>query len=292
MLLAVLLGPGLAVTATSVMAGLIGVMAGGSLEMTIYMAAGGLVAILVLGRIERVNAFFFAGLYVALINIAVVLAFRLPTGTTDPIGLGILTPPGDYGADVVVAEGQSLGIPLSYGGPYLGIFATKNAYVRKMAGRLVGETIDADGKRGYVLTLSTREQHIRREKATSNICTNQGLAMTAATIYLSLLGAEGLERVALASHNNIRELAQATSKLGGIARPFNRPVFHEKVIRLDKPVAPVLAHMAANGILGGLDLAPYYPELGDALLVCATETKTAGDIDRYVKALDKALLET
>ncbi|HQV42069.1 MAG TPA: hypothetical protein PLN04_08655, partial [Moraxellaceae bacterium] len=128
-------------------------------------------------------------------------------------------------------------------------------------------------------------------KATSNICTNQGLAMTAATIYLALLGAEGLERVAQASHHNIRELAQATSKLGSIERVFNRPVFHEKVLRLNKPVAKVLEHMAKNGVLGGFDLSADYPELGNALLVCCTETKTSDDIARYVAALDHALME-
>lgn len=213
----------------------------------------------------------------------------------NPMALAVFSAPGEWGqtgADIVVGEAQPFGIPLSSGGPYVGFVCTKMEFVRQMPGRLIGRTVDLEGKPGFALTLQAREQHIRRAKATSNICTNQGLAMTAATIYLSLLGAEGLERVALASHHNIRELAQGTSKLGGISRPFSRPVFHEKVLRLNKPVAPVLAHMAANGVLGGLDLAPYYPELGDALLVCTTETKTAADLDRYVKALDKALLET
>ena len=213
----------------------------------------------------------------------------------NPMALAIFSAPGEWGqtgADIVVGEAQPFGIPLSSGGPYVGFVCSKMEFVRQMPGRLIGRTVDLEGKPGFALTLQAREQHIRRAKATSNICTNQGLAMTAATIYLSLLGAEGLERVALASHHNLRELVQGTSKLGGISRPFSRPVFHEKVLRLGKPVAPVLAHMAANGVLGGLDLSPWYPELGDALLVCATETKTAADIDRYVKALDKALLES
>jgi glycine dehydrogenase subunit 1 len=212
----------------------------------------------------------------------------------NPMALAIFAPPGDWGdtgADIVVGEGQPFGIPLSSGGPYVGFLCCKMDIVRQMPGRLIGRTVDLEGKPGFALTLQAREQHIRRAKATSNICTNQGLAMTAATIYLSLLGAEGLERVALASHRNIRELVQGTSKIGGIERIFNRPVFHEKVLRLPKAVAPVLAHMAKNGILGGFDLSIDYPELGNALLVCTTETKTNADLARYVAALDAALRE-
>jgi glycine dehydrogenase subunit 1 len=211
----------------------------------------------------------------------------------NPMALAILSPPGEWGktgADITVGEAQPFGIPLSSGGPYVGFVACKMDIVRQMPGRIIGRTVDLEGKPGFALTLQAREQHIRRAKATSNICTNQGLAMTAATIYLSLLGPEGLERVALASHHNIRELVQASSKLGGIERVFNRPVFHEKVLRLSKPVAGVLAHMADNGVLGGYDLSVDYPELGHALLVCTTETKTAGDIQQFVAALDKALL--
>jgi glycine dehydrogenase subunit 1 len=219
----------------------------------------------------------------------------LVIGCVNPLALALFTAPGEWGqtgADIVVGEAQPFGIPLSSGGPYVGFLCCKMEFVRQMPGRLIGRTVDLEGKPGYALTLQAREQHIRRAKATSNICTNQGLAMTAATIYLSLLGAEGLERVALACHHNIRELAQATSRLGSIARAFNRPVFHEKVLILPKAVAPVLEHMAANGVLGGYDLSTDYPELGNGLLVCATETKTAADIERYVKALDRALLET
>jgi len=211
----------------------------------------------------------------------------------NPLALAILTPPGEWGAqgaDIVVGEAQPFGIPLSSGGPYVGFMCCKMALVRQMPGRIIGRTVDLEGKPGFALTLQAREQHIRRAKATSNICTNQGLAMTAATIYLSLLGADGLERVALASHHNIRELVQATSKLGGIERVFNRPVFHEKVLRLSKPVSVILERMAAQGVLGGYDLSADYPELGNALLVCTTETKTPADIQRFVKALHQAQL--
>lgn len=210
----------------------------------------------------------------------------------NPLALTLFAPPGDWGAtgaDIVVGEAQPFGIPLSSGGPYCGFMCCKMEFIRQMPGRIIGRTVDLEGKPGFALTLQAREQHIRRAKATSNICTNQGLAMTASTIYLSLLGAEGLERVALASHKNIRELAQATSKVGGVARVFNRSVFHEKVLGLPTPVAPVLAAMAEQGVLGGYDLSVDYPELGHALLVCTTETKNAHDIQRYADALAHAL---
>lgn len=210
----------------------------------------------------------------------------------NPLALTLFTPPGEWGAhgaDIVVGEAQPFGIPLSSGGPYCGFLCCKMAHIRQMPGRIIGKTVDLEGKPGFALTLQAREQHIRRAKATSNICTNQGLAMTASTIYLSLLGAEGLERVALASHRNIRELAQLTSRRGHVDRVFSRPVFHEKVFRLPCAVAPVLEHMAANGVLGGYDLSRDYPELGNALLVCTTETKNAADLQRYADALENAL---
>lgn len=216
----------------------------------------------------------------------------LVIGCVNPLALTLFAPPGDWGAtgaDIVVGEAQPFGIPLSSGGPYCGFMCCKMEFIRQMPGRIIGRTVDLEGKPGFALTLQAREQHIRRAKATSNICTNQGLAMTASTIYLSLLGAEGLERVALASHKNIRELAQATSKVGGVARVFNRTVFHEKVLGLPAPVAPVLARMAEQGVLGGYDLSADYPELGNALLVCTTETKNARDIQRYADALAHAL---
>ena len=216
----------------------------------------------------------------------------LVIAVVNPMALAILTPPnewGDKGADIVVGEGQPFGIPLSSGGPYVGFLSCKQEHVRQMPGRIIGRTVDLEGKTGFALTLQAREQHIRRAKATSNICTNQGLAMTAATIYLSLMGAEGLERVALASHHNIQTLTQQVSQIVGVKRVFDNVVFHEVVLQLDKPVAPVLAKMAELGVLGGLDLSPYYPELGNALLVCTTETKNAADLARFAQALTQAL---
>ncbi len=210
----------------------------------------------------------------------------------NPMALSILTPPrewGENGADIVVGEGQPFGIPLSSGGPYVGFLCCKQAHVRQMPGRIIGRTVDLEGKEGFTLTLQAREQHIRRAKATSNICTNQGLAMTAATIYLSLMGAEGLERVALASHHNIRQLSQKLAQVNGVEAVFTRPVFHETVIKLTQPVAPVLAAMAQNGVLAGFDLSVDYPELGNALVVCATETKNDADLNRFVTALVQAL---
>ena len=216
----------------------------------------------------------------------------LVIAVVNPMALAILTPPnewGDKGADIVVGEGQPFGIPLSSGGPYVGFLSCKQEHVRQMPGRIIGRTVDLEGKTGFALTLQAREQHIRRAKATSNICTNQGLAMTAATIYLSLMGAEGLERVALASHHNIQTLTQQVSQIAGVKRVFDNVVFHEVVLQLNQPVAPVLAKMAELGVLGGLDLSPYYPELGNALLVCTTETKNAADLARFAQALTQAL---
>lgn len=214
----------------------------------------------------------------------------LVIAVVNPMALALFTPPGEWGAtgvDIVVGEAQPFGIPLSSGGPYCGFMCCKMAHIRQMPGRIIGRTVDLDGKPGYALTLQAREQHIRRAKATSNICTNQGLAMTAATIYLSLLGAEGLERVALASHQNIQSL---TADLpAGATRAFDAPVFHEQVIRLNQPAEKVLAKMAEHGVLAGVDLSADYPELGSAIVVCTTETKNAADLARYRAALSAAL---
>ena len=216
----------------------------------------------------------------------------LVIAVVNPTSLALLKPPGQWGArgaDIAVGEGQPLGVPLSSGGPYFGFMTTRMEYVRQMPGRIVGRTLDVAGHEGFTLTLQAREQHIRRAKATSNICTNQGLLMTAATIYLSLMGARGLERTAASAHARTRELVGALSRVGGVRVAFAGPYFHESVLLFDRPVAGVLRALAARGIFGGLDLAPYYPELGPALLVCATETKTAADIERYRAALQDVL---
>jgi glycine cleavage system P protein (glycine dehydrogenase) subunit 1 len=210
----------------------------------------------------------------------------------NPTSLALLKPPGEWGsggADIAVGEGQPLGVPLCSGGPYLGFMTTRLAHVRQMPGRLVGRTVDVSGRDGFTLTLQAREQHIRRARATSNICTNQGLLVTAATIYMSLMGPQGLARVARASHARTRELVAALTRVPGVRAAFPSPHFHESVVAFDRPVAPVLQRLADRGILAGFDLAEHYPELGHALLVCATETKTSADIERYANALGEVM---
>ena len=216
----------------------------------------------------------------------------LAIGVVNPMSLALLTPPGEWGstgADVAVGEGQPLGIPLSSGGPYFGFMACKQALVRQMPGRIIGRTTDLNGNPGFVLTLQAREQHIRRSKATSNICTNQGLMVTAATIYMSLLGPEGLRRVATQSHANTLSLVEQLETLKGVKRIFSGDLFHEAVVTLPVPVASVLKTLKNQGVLAGLDLSEHYPELGNALLVCATETKIASDLEKYVSHLARAL---
>ncbi len=216
----------------------------------------------------------------------------LAIGVVNPMSLALLTPPGEWGstgADVAVGEGQPLGIPLSSGGPYFGFMACKQALVRQMPGRIIGRTTDLNGNPGFVLTLQAREQHIRRSKATSNICTNQGLMVTAATIYMSLLGPEGLRRVATQSHANTLSLVEQLETLKGVKRIFSGDLFHESVVTLPAPVAGVLKTLKNQGVLAGLDLSEHYPELGNALLVCATETKIASDLEKYVSHLARAL---
>lgn len=219
----------------------------------------------------------------------------LVIAVVNPVSLALLTPPGEWGesgADIACGEGQPLGVPLSSGGPYFGFLSCRQSLVRQMPGRIVGRTVDLDGRAGFTLTLQAREQHIRRSKATSNICTNQGLMVTAATIHMSLLGAEGLARVAAACVRNTAELAGQLESLEGVQRVFSGPFFHESVLRLDCAVGPVLESLARRGILGGYDLSRDYPELGNALLVCATETRTASDIESYFQALSDVLRQS
>lgn len=209
----------------------------------------------------------------------------LVLAVVNPISLALLKPPGQWGeqgADIACGEGQPLGVPLSSGGPYFGFMTCKQKHVRQMPGRIVGRTTDLDGKPGFVLTLQAREQHIRRSKATSNICTNQGLMVTAATIYMSLLGYEGLVSIANASHANTTALVEGLCSINGVERLFDGPFFHEVALKLDRPVAPLLDRLAERDILGGFDLTSYAG--ADALLVCVTETKTAQDIEAYIAA--------
>jgi len=207
------------------------------------------------------------------------------------VSLGLIEPPGAMGADIVVAEGQSIGVPLSFGGPYVGLFAAKEKYLRQMPGRLCGETLDQDGRRGFVLTLSAREQHIRREKATSNICTNSGLCALAFTIHLSLLGEAGLTRLAEINHANAVKLSERLDGLKG-AKLLNTSFFNEFTLELPKPAAPVVEALAAKGILGGVPVSRLWPKEKAAqnlLLLAATELNTDEDIERLSRALEEVL---
>ncbi|MBT8088721.1 MAG: aminomethyl-transferring glycine dehydrogenase subunit GcvPA [Gammaproteobacteria bacterium] len=211
-------------------------------------------------------------------------------GIVNPVSLALLKAPGHWGeqgADIAIGEGQPLGVPMSSGGPYFGFMTCKQIHVRQMPGRIVGRTTDLDGKPGFALTLQAREQHIRRTKATSNICTNQGLMVTAATIYMSLLGLDGIAAVARSSHASTTRLVDGLCGINGVQRLYEGPYFHEAALKLDRPVAPLLAALAERDILGGFDLTGFAGT--DALLVCATETKSAADIDAYVSALAEVM---
>jgi glycine dehydrogenase subunit 1 len=210
---------------------------------------------------------------------------------TEAVSFGLIKPPGEMGADIVVAEGQSIGVPLQYGGPYVGLFATRSKFVRQMPGRLCGETVDAEGKRGFVLTLSTREQHIRREKATSNICTNSGLCVLAFTIHMSLLGEAGLRKLARINHASAVALADALGQVPGVA-VLNQTFFNEFTIRVPGDGAALIEKLAAKGVLGGVPasrLAPDNPDMRDLIIVAATEVNTDEDRAAYVAALKEVL---
>jgi len=213
-------------------------------------------------------------------------------GLANPTAMAWLAPPGQWGAqgaDIACGEGQPLGVPLSSGGPYFGFLASKRAYVRQMPGRIVGRTVDLEGKPGFTLTLQAREQHIRRAKATSNICTNQGLLVTAATIYMAILGSEGLTRVARASHENCLSLVQRLTAIDGVEQVFERPFFHEAVLRFNAPVGEVLRSLAAYNVLGGYELGRNYPQLTNGLMVCTTEQRTMSDIESYSQLLARIM---
>ena len=208
---------------------------------------------------------------------------------TEVVSLGLVTPPGAMGADIVVGEGQSLGNGLNFGGPYVGLFAARQKFVRQMPGRLCGETVDADGARGFVLTLSTREQHIRRDKATSNICTNSGLCCLAFTIHMSLLGQTGLARLARLNHANACDLADRLAAIGlGVV---NAAFFNEVTVRLGRPAAPVVEALAARGIMAGVPVSRLLPGAGldDALIIASTEINTPEDRAALVAALKETL---
>lgn len=212
----------------------------------------------------------------------------------NPTSLAILKPPGEWGsggegADIVVGDGQPMGVPIASGGPYFGFITTRMEYVRQMPGRIIGRTVDMDGKQGFTLTLQAREQHIRRAKATSNICTNQGLLVTAATIYMAITGAAGLENIAITCQQRCKELLNALSTVKGVKVAFTGPRFHEAVIAMDKNVNDVLNELVKRGIVGGYDISGEYPQLGNALLVCATEVRTSEDIAAYATALKEIL---
>jgi glycine dehydrogenase subunit 1 len=209
---------------------------------------------------------------------------------TEAVSLGLVTPPGEMGADIVVGEGQSIGVPLSFGGPYVGLFATRQKYLRQMPGRLCGETVDAQGRRGFVLTLSTREQHIRRDKATSNICTNSGLCCLAFTIHMTLLGEAGLKRLGRVNHANAVKLADALSGVPGV-EVLNRTFFNEFTVRLPWPAADVVEALASRGVLAGVPVSRLLPGAGldDLLVVASTEVNTNEDRAAFVAALAEVL---
>jgi glycine dehydrogenase subunit 1 len=236
----------------------------------------------ILGRIPDLAAIAAAAQAQGALLIAVV---------TEPVALGLLEAPGHLGADIVVGEGQSLGVGLNFGGPYLGLFGCREKFVRQMPGRLCGQTVDAAGKRGFVLTLSTREQHIRREKATSNICTNSGLCALAFSIHMTLLGGEGLSKLARLNHARARSTAQRLARVPGV-RVLNDAYFNEFTLVLPKDAREVVRQLADAHILGGVSLGRLYPHEGDlagGLLVTATETTTAEDIEAFALALEGVL---
>lgn len=216
-------------------------------------------------------------------------------GVVNPLAMALLKPPGQWGkkgADIACGEGQPLGVPLASGGPYYGFLCCKKEWVRQLPGRIVGRTVDKEGKQGFVLTLQAREQHIRRAKATSNICTNQGLLVTASTIYMSLLGPMGLRQVAIASHQGLQLLKNKIENIPGVQILFSGTQFHEMVLQFSIPVAAILEDFAELHMQAGFSLENAYPELKNTLLVCVTETKSDEDIERFAACLKEILSRT
>ncbi len=216
----------------------------------------------------------------------------LVIAVVNPMTLAILKPPGQWGAngaDIVVGDGQPLGLPLASGGPYFGFMCARKKLVRQMPGRIIGRTVDLDGREGFALTLQAREQHIRRSKATSNICTNQGLAVTAATVYLSLMGPQGLQEVSRASYQRACELASALTALDGVEKHFSAPHYNELVLRLPIDAATVVERLAGQGILAGVALGPYLAGMENCLLTCATEQRSVAEIEQFAGALAQAI---
>ncbi len=216
----------------------------------------------------------------------------LTIAVVNPLLMAALKPPGEWGdkgADIACGDGQPLGAPLSGGGPYYGFMCCRSSIVRQMPGRIVGRTVDAEGEEGFVLTLQAREQHIRRSKATSNICTNQGLVVTASTLYMAIMGPIGLRRIAAQCHSNHMSLLESVSDIDGVGVLFDTVGFHESVLVFDKPVEQVFKAFHENNILPGFSLKQRYPELGEAILICTTETKTPSDIEKFANTLRQAL---
>jgi glycine dehydrogenase subunit 1 len=210
----------------------------------------------------------------------------LVVAISEPVSLGLLRPPGDYGADIVTGEGQALGNALNFGGPYLGMIATRDAFVRRLPGRLVGRTVDTEGRPGYVLTLQTREQHIRRARATSNICTNEALNALIAAVHLATLGRQGIRHVAELCARKAHYARTAIARIPGYRLAFQAPTFNEFVVRCPAPPEEINRRLLEHGILGGLPLGRFYPDLADCWLMCVTERRTREEIDRLVSLLE------
>lgn len=214
----------------------------------------------------------------------------LVAAVAEPLSLALLDPPGSWGADIAVGEGISFGLPVSFGGPTLGIFTAKEAFLRNMPGRICGETVDTEGRRGFVLTMSTREQHIRREKATSNICSNQALCAATAAIYLSLLGKNGLQELARINLSKAEYAKKCLTKIGNVKLKFNAPTFNEFVLELPKPAKTVIESLSKDNIFGGIDLGRWYPNLKNCMLVCVTEMNSKEEIDLFAEKLSSSPL--